>query len=81
MEDGGHRARVEGWQGRRLRDGGRERIYEGRAGEGSGECHQLQMQLMDEPTASQCCREQAVRFPMAHPNASAMCHARTGGLG
>lgn len=52
-----------------------------RARLGSGESHQLQMQLMDEQTASQCCKEQALPFPMAHPNANAVCHARTGGLG
>lgn len=33
------------------------------------------MQLMDEQTASWCCREQALQFPMGHPTASAMCHA------
>lgn len=78
---GGGRAQGGGLPGQQgdasLGDGGRERIHEGRAGEGSAECHWLQMQLVDEQTASQCCREQALQFPMAHPNASAIYHART----
>lgn len=37
-------------------------MHEHRAGEGSGEWQQLQMQLEGEQTTSQCCRVQALLF-------------------
>lgn len=43
---------VEGCQGSVLGYRERERMHKGRAGEGSGESHWLQMQILDEHTAS-----------------------------
>ena len=47
MREGGRGTRVEGCQGSGLGDG--EWMHEGRAGEGSGESPQLQVQLLSCP--------------------------------